>query len=110
VSNLLKLVTKQELIEYIWNTCKHEGIAITWFYEKLSEGYKIRLEEEHENVARIGMLMSQISRHLASDNTIRTINAAEYIVTGKIPEKLVGSEVEACFTEIFERLKNVSNP
>lgn len=110
MSSPLKLVTKQELIEYIWNTCKHEDSAITWVNEKLSEGYKIRLEEEHKNVARIGMLMSQINGHLASDNTIRTINAAEYIQSGKIPEKLVGSEVEACFTEIFERLKNVSNP
>lgn len=110
MSNPLKLVTKKELIEYIWNTCTHDDSAIEWVNGKLSDGYKMRLEEEHKNVARIGMLMSHISGHLASDNTIRTINAAEYINKGEIPEKLVGSDVEKYFTEIFECLNNVSNP
>ncbi|WP_163392212.1 hypothetical protein [Enterovibrio norvegicus] len=105
----MKLVTKKELIEYIWNSCKGEDSAVDWAREKLSAGYKIRLEEEHKNVARIGMLMSQISGHLARDNTIRTINAAEHIHKGEVPEKLVGSDVEPCFIEIFERLENVSN-
>ncbi|BBM03839.1 hypothetical protein [Microbulbifer sp. GL-2] len=106
----MKLVTKKELIEYIWNSCKHDDGAIEWASGKLSDGYKIRLEEEHKNVARIGMLMSHISGHLTGDNTIRTINAAEYINRGEIPEVLVGSDIEKYFSEIFERLNNVSNP
>ena len=94
----------------MWGICNFDDNAIKWGADKLQDGYQIRIGSEHKNVAKIGLLMNFIKQHTAIDNTMSAIDMTTHINSEKIPEKLVGTECEQFFREIFERLRNVSNP